>query len=290
MNKEEALSKINEGDGDFQVFTKEEHESFLKNFEDTKIAPKISELHKKYDDDIHSVLGVRKESDEKTYDFLKRTLSTLKTERDEQSQKVTELEKAVQDTTGKEALEQAKRELESVKTKHQSALDEYKTKYEELEKGTHMMKINNELEKGLVGLVFKDAKLVPEDVRNIHIDVVKSELAKMAQFVDGKLVFVDDKGEIMRDDKLNVLGPKEVLKSRLKPILNEGRKQPGVGIEENEPFVEEKDGKLDVTVVVPDTVKTNADLTEHLLKSGLKRGTKEFSAAYAKYVVNLKKV
>ena len=76
MKKEEALKLINESDSeDWHVATEDDHKTFLNNFEETKIAPKISELHNKYDEDIHSVLGVRKNTDEKTYDFLKRTLS-----------------------------------------------------------------------------------------------------------------------------------------------------------------------------------------------------------------------
>jgi len=291
MKKEEALKLINESDSeDWHVATESDHETFLNNFEETKIAPKISELHNKYDEDIHSVLGVRKNADEKTYDFLKRTLSEMKAERDERIAKIENLEKAVKDTTGKEALEQAQRELESVRNKHNSAISEWESKYQELEGSTHMMKINNELDKGLTGLVFKDAKLVPEDVRNIHINVVKGELAKIAEFVDGKMVFKNDQGEIIRDEKLNPLGPKEILKDRLKAILNEGREQKGPGIDKNEPVIKTKDGKIDVTLVVPDSVKTNADLMTFMLESGLKRGSKEFSAAYAKYSEGLVKV
>lgn len=77
---------------------------------------------------------------------------------------------------------------------------------------------------------------------------------------------------------------------RLKPILNEGRTQPGPGLKDKEPLIETKDGKIDVTLILPDTVKTNADLTEFLLKSGLKRNTPEYLAAYGKYVENLTKV
>jgi len=291
MKKEEALKLINESDSDdWHVATQVDHETFLNNFEETKIAPKISELHNKYDEDIHSVLGVRKNADEKTYDFLKRTLSEMKEQRDERVQKIENLEKAVKDTTGKEALEQAQRELESIKSKHNNALKQWEEERQQLEGSTLTMKINHELDKGLTGLVFKDAKLVPEDVRNIHIDVVKSELAKIAEFVDGKMVFKNDKGEIIRDAKLNPLGPQEILKERLKAILNEGRIQSGPGIKENEPLIETKDGKIDVTLVVPDTVKTNQDLMTFMLESGLKRGTKEFSVAYAKYSEGLKKV
>jgi len=292
MKKEEALKLINESDSeDWHVATESDHETFLNNFEETKIAPKISELHNKYDEDIHSVLGVRKNADEKTYDFLKRTLSEMKAERDERIAKIENLEKAVKDTTGKEALEQAQRELESVRNKHNSAISEWESKYQELEGSTHMMKINNELDKGLTGLVFKDAKLMPEDVRNIHINVVKDDLAKNAEFVKGRLVFRDEKGEIILHKKtLTPLTANEILKERLKPILNEGREQKGPGIDKNEPVIKTKDGKIDVTLVVPDSVKTNADLMTFMLESGLKRGSKEFSAAYAKYSEGLVKV
>ena len=40
MNKEAALKKVTEGEGDFQVFTAVEHKTFLDNLKDTEVFKK----------------------------------------------------------------------------------------------------------------------------------------------------------------------------------------------------------------------------------------------------------
>ena len=72
LSKEEAIQKVTDGDGDFQVFTHEEHESFLNNLKDTEIFKqqidgRVSEMHQQYDNDFFAVTGKRKAQDEKTY-------------------------------------------------------------------------------------------------------------------------------------------------------------------------------------------------------------------------------
>jgi hypothetical protein len=140
----------------------------------------------------------------------------------------------------------------------------------------------------MTGLKFKDAAIIPEDVRNAMIENAKAELAKSAEYVEGQLVFKDSDGNIRRDDNLNVLKPQDILSEKLKSIIDEGRKAKGVNIKD--PEIIDEDGKVVVNLTLPDTIKTNADLTEHLLQLGMKQSSDEYRAAYAKYVEKLEKI
>lgn len=293
LTKEEAIQKITDGDGDFQVFTHEEHESFLKNLKDTEVFKqqidgRVSEIHQQYDNDFFAITGKRRAQDEKTYNFIKREVKAILDNAQELADKNAELDKAVKDKSGTQAVELLRGELDSMKEKHKTFKDEAEKKYSALEQSGVQMRILNEFDRAMTGLKFKDTSLIAEDIRDMVINSAKAELAKSASFVDGKLVFLDAEGKILRDENLNVLTPKEILSDKLKSIIDAGRHQPGVDIKE--PVIKEEDGKVIVNISIPDTVKTNADLSKHLMASGLKRDSKEYRAAYAKYEVNLEKV
>ncbi len=294
LTKEEATKKVAEGDGDFHVFTHEEHESFLNNLKDTEVFKqqidgRVREIYQRIDSDVSGITGEEKAGDEKTYDYVKRQLSKLSSNAKELADKKVELEKAVNDKSGDQALDLLRGELDSIKLKHQKYKEDADVKYSKLEKSGVNMRIRGHLKDAMTGLKFKDVAIIPEDVRNMAIDSATTELVTRASFVEDKLVFLDAEGKILRDENLNVLTAKDILSEKLKSIIDAGRKQVGVKIDE--PSVEkDKDGKIVVNLSIPDTVKTNADLTEHLMRSGLKRDSEEYRAAYAKYSEKLEKV
>jgi len=293
LTKDEAIKKITEGEGDFQVFTHEEHETFLNNLKDTEVFKqqidgRVREIYQRIDSDVSSITGEEKGSDEKTYDYVKRQLSQLSSNAKELAAKKAELEKAVNDKSGTQVIELLRGEVESMKKKHQSFKEEADKRYADLEKSGEQSKILHLFDNAMLGLKFKDAAIIPEDVRNAMINNAKTELAKSASFVDGKLVFLDAEGKILRDENLNVLTPKEILSEKLKSIIDAGRKQNGIEIKE--PEIKEEDGKVIVNISIPDTVRTNADLSKHLMGLGLKSTSKEYRAAYAKYSEKLVKV
>lgn len=293
LNKEEATKKVTEGDGDFHVFTHEEHESFLNNLKDTEVFKqqidgRVSEMHQHYDDDFFAVTGKRKAQDEKTYDFIKKEVKAILDNAEELTNKNAELTKAVEDKSGTKAIELLHGEVESLKEKHRLFKEGADKKYIDLEQSGVKMKILHEFDNAMLGMKFKDAKIIPEDVRSAMINNAKTETAKSADYVDGKLVFRDAEGKIMYNDLAQLLSAKEVLSEKLKSIIDAGRNQTGIDIED--PEVIEEDGKVIVNLSIPDTVKTNEDLTNHLMHAGLKRGSKEYRAAYAKYSEKLEKV
>ena len=68
------------------IRTKDEETEYLSNYEkniipgkvEAEIGPKVRAIHDKYDDNLFELTGERKESHEKTYDFLKRKINELK--------------------------------------------------------------------------------------------------------------------------------------------------------------------------------------------------------------------
>lgn len=287
MKKDEALTKINESDSDdFQVFTKDEHTTFLTNYKETEVSKAIKgdilEVHNRYEKDIKDVLGTEKESDEKTYDFLKRQLKTLKGDIQSKDSKITDLEKVVGDKSGDEALKLVKSDYDALQKKHQKALDEFKVEKESQSKEINKVKLMNHADHALMGIKFLSN--VPEDARTALIEIAKGDIVKDASFLDGKVVFLDANGDPQRDDDYKVITVETRLKEKLKSIIDEGRKQPGVDIKD--PVIErDEDGKVKSVNIgtPPDTVKTMKDLIEHLQQVGLRRGTDEYFATLKKW-------
>jgi len=294
LNKEEALAKVTEGKGEFHVSTIEEHESFLTNLKDTdifkeQIDGRVREIYQRIDSDVSGITGEEKASDEKTYDYVKRQLSQLSDNAKELTDKKAELEKAVNDKSGSETIELLKSQVENLKKKYDTYKEESDLKYGELEKSGVQMRIMNEFDRSITGLKFKDATIIPEDVRNAMINNSKTELAKQADYVDGKLVFRDSEGKIMYNDQAQLITAKDILSEKLKSVIDQGRKIEGVDIEE--PSIEEKDGKKVIKPIsLPDSVKTNADLTKYLMDLGMTQSSEKYRAYYAEYKPKLKEV
>lgn len=284
MTKDEAMKKIGEGEGDFHVFTEDEHKQFLDNLKETdifkqQIDGRVSEIYKQIDADVSSITGTPKGSDEKTYEYVKKQLAGLKTSAESMKAKNEELQKAIDSKSPDETVALLKKELEQITKKHQEKMEEWKGKYEGLEANTARMRVSNELSLALMGVKFRAE--IPEEPRNAMITIAKDDIMKNARYMNEKLVFVDDKGDVMLDDMMRPVTAKAMLEAKLKSIIDTGVQKPGIDIKD--PVEKDNDGKVIVNLSLPDSVKTNADLTEFLLKSGLRRGTDEYMAAYEKF-------
>lgn len=280
MNKEEALKLINENDtADWHVVPQEEHNTFLTNFKETEVSKGIKEhvssVHQKYDDTIRSVLGKDKPHDLKTHEFLKSELTALQNDIQSKESKIGDLEKAVNDKSGDEALKMAQSNYDALQKKYQKTLDEFKAEKESQTNEINRVKLMNKADHALMGIKFLGN--VPEDATRALIEIAKEDVIKDASFLNGNVVFLDESGEPLRDDQYNIVTMEARLKEKLKSIIDPGRQQKGVEIKE--PVTKDADGKVVVNVTVPDTVNSMAGLIEHLQTVGLVRGTDEYFAA-----------
>jgi hypothetical protein len=280
MEKEQAIEVLKAAG--FTVRSTDEEAKFLSNFKESEvekeIGNRIGQVHQHYDDDIAEITGLRKESGQKTYDFNKQILRDLKTA----ALKVPQLEKQLKDGTADEStktkLTEYQKEVDQLKTAYQKEKEAWEAEKQNNVKALHQYKIESQLDHALQSLQFKDDAIIPKAAKEALIRERKSALLKMADFSDEKLVFKSDKGEVLRnkDNALEPMTAAEILHSELKDIIEEKRTIPGVGA----------DGKPDkskqgtVTLSVPSTVRSQKQLTDFLLQSGLVRGSKEYVEAF----------
>lgn len=291
ISKEEALKKIQDSqDAEFEVFSNTEHKTFIDNLleseVDKQLKPKVSEIHQMYDEDLYKLTGKRRGENQKTYDFLKETLTGHSANLEtigNLKKEIDDLKKQIKDGNGDPQL---KKDLENVQKQYQEA----KTAWDE-EKKTYVtekerMIIDNELDKALVGIKFKES--IPESVRNVMVRQVKDNLIGVAKFHDGKLIFLNKDGETLRnkENSLNPYTAKEMILEQLKDIVGEEKKIEGTGVKPG--LTKDKEGKKDIVISIPDSVSTKEKLTEHLLSLGLTRDSEEYMVAYAKYSPDLK--
>jgi len=289
MNKEEALKLINENDNeDWHVVPKTEHDTFLTNYKETEVSKGIKEhvsgVHQKYDDTIQSVLGKTKPVDVKTHVFLKEQLESMIGDIQSKESKISDLEKAVNDKSGDEALKLVKSDLAALKAKHQNTLDGYKAEKESYQSEIHKVKMKNQVDHSLMGIKFLSA--IPEDARNAMIEVAKNDVVESASFLDGKAVFLDANGDPERDDQYNIVTIEARMKDKLKSIIDVGREQKGVKVEDPKK-VKTEDGKEIIKVSIPDTVKDLEGLIDHLSAAGVVRTSSEYYPTLDHYAKEL---
>ena len=294
MKKDEVLKVLEtaKGDESFVMRTEAEEKTFLENYgkkiEEEVIPSKISELHTRYDDDIFSVTGLKKNPTEKTYDFTKRVLAEFKTKAEKSSvldKEIADLKKQIADGTGDkktladlEAVQKAYKELGDTKEKE---LKDLRTQFEKYKDESEILSASS-------GLIFK--KNIPETAIKSLVKQVINDLSSIASRVDGSLVFLKD-GIPMRNMN-NALKPytaDELLKERLKDVLDTGRKaEGGPGVETELMKEYDKSGKLTkISILVPDSVKTKVALGEFLVSQKIMRGTPEYNMLYAEYSKDL---
>lgn len=264
-----------------------------KNDENTVIGARIGELHGQYDKDVLEVTGISKEQGEKSYDYVKRVLSTYKQKSEGTetlNKKISDLQteiegykKTIAEGKGSEAISQqlkdAQKQLSDLKNLYDTDKKKWEENYISLNSQYQQSLINGEFDKALQGMKFKS--IYPESVQKTLIESAKRTIlsTSKADWVeeDGvkKLVFRDSAGNIMTnpENKLNPFTPGELLKRELKDVIDTGRNQQGTGTHAGGSG---GSATLDLTGV---KTQTEADevISAHLMSQGYTRGSKEFT-------------
>jgi len=289
-SKDEALKIIQESDSpEFEVFTIDEHKTFLENYEkdavDKQLKSRVSEIHQQYDDDLFKLTGKRKAPNQKTYNFLDEIMNDLEEKAKNAPLLQAQIDQLKDDIKNGKGAEQISKDLESVKKQYADDKKKWDDEKSELLTGKQEMQLSNELDKALVGFKYKES--IPEDVRNIMIRSAKEKLVKSAKIVDNQLIFIDKEGATIRnkDNALNPFTAAEMLREELKSIIGEERKIEGTGVK---PEITGEGDKKDIHISIPPTIRTKEELSEFLLNKGLTRDSEEYKIAYAKYSGNLK--
>lgn len=226
-------------------------ETLSKNDEDAVIGKRFGEVYREFDEKIVNFLGVKRNGDEKTYDYFERAAKEVKAKADELETAKTSvtsitkekerLEKVISDNKGDEEsvkqLKQAKADLESTKQLY----SKLQTEVEEM-KGNHSKEILTMKKDGYISEALSKISLKSEfsqalletAVNNAKIKVkgLPSEIVKNADGSES-LVFRNEKGETLTNPNngLNPFTAQDLLTNELKTlgVLDEGRKQNGAG-------------------------------------------------------------
>lgn len=266
------------------------------NDEARVIGEKIGQMHGQYDTDIKTISGLDKEANEKSFDYLKRTLGKLKTDASSSTElqtklqtslaEITDLKKQIQDGNTDAVL---KKQLQDAIGEANSLKEQIKTDKEtwDKEKNTLLDKaskaeLNSEFKAALGGLKFKN--IYPASVTNTLVESAKANI--LAQYkadwveIEGKQVMVyrDSKGEIVRN-KSNLGNPyttEELLREALKDTLEVDRKQGGAGTGDPK---EKREGAVELADISGATTQVEADelIVKHLIQMGIPRTSQEFA-------------
>jgi len=213
-------------------------QEFLENankaYFDEKVGSYTSDIYNKLDNDIFEVTGLRKEANEKSYDFQKRILADLKKKAEDNSSntpeeikkykdQIKELEEKVKNG---ESSSHWKESFEEVVQKLKENEENFKSEIQKRDEQLLQQNVDVDITKGLSGLKLNED--LPESVRRAMINQVKNNLVKSAQVIDGKVVYHDEDGKPIRNKQYQPADAEYLLKEQLKDILATDKK-PGGG-------------------------------------------------------------
>jgi hypothetical protein len=262
------------------IFTPKEHDELLENFKKTTIESELkSRIAKVYDDvdnDFTTATGLKKPDTEKTYKYWPTVAKQFKEKFEQASSEVEKLKK--------EGSPDLAKELDSLRKAAQEKDAEWKSKVESLQVELTTKDIKNTLDVSAKG--FKLSAL-PKPVLDTFIESAKSKLARSAKIVDGVMVFMDRNGDVITSkETFKPVTAEEMMALELEPIIDKGKEDKGGGT--TKPTVQkDKDGKLDISLMVPSSVGNRIELTKFLIESGLPLNTPEHKVAYEKYSATL---
>ena len=276
-------------------------ESLSKNDEDTVIGARIGEVYREMDTKIKTITGIDRDGAEKTYNYLERAATGLKTQaaeaanfkkqaEDLNKEKV-RLERVIADgatdAESKKQLEQAKKDLNSITNQYNTLKTDFDKSKEEHGKQLFEVQVANDLTFATTGIKFKQD--LPPAVTGVILDQVLSKVkGQTPEYIDngkgGKmLVFKDETGAVMRnpENQLHPFRASELVQKELKTmgVLDEGRQQQGGGTDPNKGGNGGGGGSTLDLSGAKTRVEANKIITSTLMQQGLTQGTKEFDDA-----------
>lgn len=262
-------------------------ETLSKNDEDAVIHSKRGEFYNQFDKEIHESSGFPKEGHERASDYAKRVLAAQKSQIEELStyktkvgtleEKIKTLEEGKVDAATTKKIKDLTDELASLKETHQKQIQEKDTLLTEKEKALISEKEETEFAAALMGVNFKKDETATS-LKDLAIKNAKDQLRAEAtlDIVDGKQVWRDKKGEIIRNPK-NGNEPAttaDLLLPKLTPIVDQGRKVAGNGGSAPQGGGSGGEG-FHPTAKTKTEFYTQAD--DYLVKMGFDRTTPEFA-------------
>lgn len=269
------------------------------NDENNVIGTKIGEIYRQMDTTIETATGVKRNGDEKTYNYLERATKSLK----DQAGNIADLNKQIGDLTKektrlekviadggtdaetKKQLTQATADLKAVQKQYNDLKADHDKAVQTHQTELFGIRVDNEMAIATSGIKFK-AEL-PKSATDVLLNQATAKIKGLSpEYIDdgkgGKvLAFKDETGAIMRnpENQLNPFTATELVNKELKGmgVLDEGRKQGGAGTGGDGGGNGGGGSTVDVSGART-RVEANDIATKALLSQGLTIGSKEFDS------------
>jgi hypothetical protein len=239
-------------------------------------------------DDAAKEIGGERSDGEKSTDFIKRIVFELKSKEKKATDRATELETKLKDGAGDAAI---KEQLRSVTEQNALLVKENST----IKKTTaeEIAKIKDENEAAYIEMQLRasapklKAGIITAEQEKILVDLAIKEHLGSTKRVDGKLIFTDKDGKILRNEANNhepytateLLSRSKILEN----LLETERKAEGIG-HKPDPTVQTT-SKVDISKYT--NAKSKDELTE-MLNKDFKEKTPDYYATYKEATTALK--
>lgn len=243
----------------------------------------VEKIHSQYDKDLAEVFpGYKRESNEKTYDALKRVgKSTL----EGLNKKIVDLEEQIKkgDPTGL-----LTKKLQETEEQAKKTIGDLNTKIKELETQGAAATKQAKFTEVFAGVKSRFIKALPPMFAQTE-KAINSGIIANAVLKDGVLYVGDGSGGIKKDASFKEITVEEQLLAEYKDVIDSRKVQPGAGSGAGAGKTN-PEGGADPTKInkdnfdMPATVKNTDDLMIHLIELGVPRGTKQFNEIWAKHV------
>ncbi len=266
-----------------------------RNDESAVIGQKTGEIYGGLDADILAASGMSKDGTEKTYDYAKRVISTIKGQAgdaikqvDELSKEKARLEKVIAeggaDAETKKALSKATADLANVTKEYTDLKSKFDNVQAEHEKALFGLKLDGEFAKATSGIKLKAD--LPASVSAIVMEQAIAKVKAMnPEYIDdgngGKVLAFNENGSTMRNPENNLrpYTATELIERELRTmgVIETGRKQTGAGTKSIQP-----QGGTAVDLSGARTQdEAHEIIAKQLMAQGKINGSKEFSDALA---------
>lgn len=278
----EALKPL----GDVVIRTTKQEKTFLelhaKEVEEKTIAPRISEIYSRLDDEAFKITGVKRTQNQKTYDYRNALLTNLQTKANESESTIADLKTQIEGD-GADVL---RTEIETLKTTYSTDMATKDTALETMQK--NQVNLSKRM---IIDSMYRE--ISKEFIQEMpaffssHKDAVFSEIEKNSKLNDdGKgISMLNTDGSTMKNQHtFELVTLKSLLTEKFKDVIKKGDGSGGTGggnnngqqQQQNNNGQQQQDGKKEwETITMPEGIKTQVEFRDYLHETYGKKWTKQ---------------
>lgn len=282
------IAKTELGKSNFVVRSKDEEATFQNNYKkdviEKEIPTRIKAVHDQYDKDVEEISGLKRDKDEKSYDFVKRALKANTGDSAGLKKEIEDLKLEIKngDKTGATA-----KLLKETEEKYKTSLLEKDQLIAKLQGDTSTYQKENLLTKDYADIKRTFKKALPDMFEKTE-KMILSEALSLG-VIEGGVLYKGEQREgklvIAKDASFNPIKMADYLKVEFKAVIETAPPpKGGTGAKGGLTGLETNPDEINAdNFVMPDTIKTGGELMDYMLEQGLKRGTPAFDGIWEKF-------